>query len=79
VLHRTDCTGTWSKQGFCFNEHLSPLEWGYWIVDPQENQVIVLVLQNSTYVERGVFGIDDIASGFLLPELSVDVGTMLNA
>lgn len=51
----------------------------YWIVDPQENQVTVLVLQNSTYIEHGVFRIGDMASGLLLPELSVDVRAMLNA
>lgn len=51
----------------------------YWIVDPQENQVTVLVLQNGTYAEHGVFQIGDTASGLLLPALRVDVGTMLNA
>jgi Uma2 family endonuclease len=51
----------------------------YWIVDPEENQVTVLVLQHGTYAEHGVFRPGDIASGLLLPALSVDVGTMLNA
>ncbi len=51
----------------------------YWIVDPQENQVTVLVLQNGTYAEHGVFKIGDIASGLLLSALRIDVGTMLNA
>jgi Uma2 family endonuclease len=51
----------------------------YWIVDPQENQVTVLVLHNGAYVEHGVFGIDDIASGLLLPALRVNVGAMMNA
>jgi len=51
----------------------------YWIVDPQENRVTVLVLQGGTYVEHGTFGINDTASGLLLPELRIDVGTMLNA
>lgn len=51
----------------------------YWIVDPQENQVTVLVLQNNTYVEYGVFRIGDIASGLLLPALRVDVRAMLSA
>jgi Uma2 family endonuclease len=51
----------------------------YWIVDPQENQVTVLVLQNGTYAEHGVFKIGDTASGLLLPGVRVDVGAMLNA
>jgi len=50
----------------------------YWIVDPQENRVTVLVLQNGTYVEHGIFQIGEVASGLLLPALRVDVGTMLN-
>lgn len=51
----------------------------YWIVDPQENQVTVLVLEDSSYVEHGVFGTGDIASGRLLPELQVNVGEMFKA
>ncbi len=51
----------------------------YWIVDPMENQVTVLVLSDSTYVEHGVFRTGDIASGLLLPRLQVDVRAMLNA
>lgn len=51
----------------------------YWIVDPLENQVTVLVLQDSSYLEHGVFRIGDVASGLLLPGLSIDVRAMLNA
>ncbi len=51
----------------------------YWIVDPLENQVTVLVLQDSIYTEHGVFRIGDVASGLLLPALSIDVRAMLNA
>lgn len=51
----------------------------YWIVDPQENKVTVLVLENSTYIEHGVFGVDDTASGLLLPLLSVNVREMFDA
>lgn len=51
----------------------------YWIVDPQENLVTVLVLENSMYIEHGVFGPDDTASGLLLPTLSVNVRDMFNA
>ena len=51
----------------------------YWIVDPIENVVTVLVLQDSNYTEHGVFRIGDVASGLLLPRLSIDVRAMLNA
>jgi len=51
----------------------------YWIVDPQENQVTVLVLQNGAYQEHGVFRIGDMASGLLLPALRIDVRAVLNA
>lgn len=51
----------------------------YWIIDPLENQVTVLVLQDSVYTEHGVFRSGDVASGLLLPALSIDVRAMLNA
>jgi Uma2 family endonuclease len=51
----------------------------YWIVDPQESQITVLVLQNGAYAEHGVFRIGDIAAGLLLPGVRVDVSAMLNA
>ena len=51
----------------------------YWIVDPLENQVTVLVLQDSIYTEHGVFRMSDVASGLLLPALRIDVRAMLNA
>jgi len=49
-----------------------------WQIGVQSSD-IVLVHQNDTYAEHGVFGIDHVAWGLLLPGLSVDVGTMLNA
>ncbi|MFN9970574.1 MAG: Uma2 family endonuclease [Phycisphaerae bacterium] len=51
----------------------------YWIVDPQESQITVLVLQNGAYAEHGVFRIGDIAAGLLLPGVRVVVSAMLNA
>lgn len=51
----------------------------YWIVDPQENQVTVLVLQDNNYVEHGVFQTGDEATSVLLPGLRIDVRAMLNA
>ena len=49
----------------------------YWIVDPKENLVTVLVLQDNSYSEYGIFRIGDVASGLLLPGLSIDVRAML--
>jgi len=51
----------------------------YWIVDPQEDQVTVLVLQDNHYVEHGVFQMGDEATSVLLPGLRIDVRAMLNA
>lgn len=51
----------------------------YWIVDPLENLVTVLVLQDSNYTEHGVFRPGDVASGLLLPAPSVDVRALFNA
>ena len=51
----------------------------YWIVDPQEDQVTVLVLQDNNYVEHGVFQMDDEATSVLLPRLRIHVRAMLNA
>ena len=50
----------------------------YWIVDPQDDQVTVLVLQDNNYVEHGVFQMDDEATSVLLPGLRIDVRAMLN-
>jgi Uma2 family endonuclease len=50
----------------------------YWIVDPQDNQVTVLVLQGGAYIEHGVFRSGDTASGVLLPGLRVDVRAMFS-
>ena len=51
----------------------------YWIVDPQEDRVTVLVLQDNNYVEHGVFQLDDEATSVLLSGLRVDVRAMFNA
>ena len=51
----------------------------YWIVDPQEDRVTVLVLQDSNYVEHGVFQVDDEATSVLLRGLRIDVRAMFNA
>lgn len=51
----------------------------YWIVDPQEDQVTVLVLQDNHYVEHGVFQMDDVATSVLLSGLRIDVRQMFSA
>jgi len=51
----------------------------YWIVDPQEECVSVLVLENGAYEDHAVFRSGDQATGLLLPELSVDVTQLFAA
>ncbi len=48
----------------------------YWIVDPQNQQVMVLVLEGAGYREHGVFRLGDIASSAILPGLSVAVSDL---
>ncbi len=45
----------------------------YWIVDPQEHRITVLVLVDGVYREHGVFTAGQTASGVLLPNLKVNV------
>ena len=49
----------------------------YWIVDPDDRKIIVLVLQNGTYQTHGEFAIGDKASGLLIPGLKIDVGEIM--
>ena len=51
----------------------------YWIVDPEEGTITVLVLKpgQKTYAEHGVFAKGDRATSKLLPGFSVDVTTAL--
>jgi Uma2 family endonuclease len=51
----------------------------YWIVDPEEGTITVLVLdpRTKTYKEHGVFAKGDRATSKLLPGFSVDVTTAL--
>ena len=51
----------------------------YWIVDPAELQVTVLVLVGETYVVDGLFGVDEQATSRLLQEFSVDVAELFKA
>lgn len=51
----------------------------YWIVDPQEQTVTVLVLDGEQYTDHGRFTCGQTASGKLLPAFSVDVQALMNA
>ena len=51
----------------------------YWIVDPQDQTVTVLVLEGEQYVDHGCFTPGDTASGKLLPSFSVDVQALMDA
>src|SRR5438309_1435029 len=45
----------------------------YWVVDPQQRQITVLVLEGQTYREHGIFGRGTEASSVLLPGFTVAV------
>ena len=49
----------------------------YWIVDPDDRRIVVLVLQNGTYQTHGEFAIGDTATGLLIPGLKVDVAEIM--
>jgi Uma2 family endonuclease len=47
----------------------------YWIVDPREGRITVLRLAGKRYVVHGEFAAGGVATSYLLPGFSVDVGT----
>jgi Uma2 family endonuclease len=49
----------------------------YWIIDPRDHHITVLVLQNGVYVERGSFGSGQRADSLLLSGFSVAVDEIL--
>ena len=51
----------------------------YWIVNPLNDTITVLVLQDDTYVEHGVFGRGDQATSKLLEDFRVSVDDVLDA
>jgi len=51
----------------------------YWIVDPDDRSVRVLVLENSTYREHGPFRGDAIAESRLLPGFQINVTELFAA
>ena len=50
----------------------------YWIVDPKDQTVTVLVLSDNVYIDHGCFTLGQTATGKLLPGLSVDVQTLMS-
>ncbi len=50
----------------------------YWIVDPEQEAVIVLSLGGDTYFEEGLFGRGDVVTSSLLPELALPVTGILD-
>jgi Uma2 family endonuclease len=51
----------------------------YWIVDPQEKQITVLVLEGKAYREHGVFGPGTVATSVLLPGFTAAVDAVFAA
>lgn len=51
----------------------------YWIVDPQQHQISVLVLDGTAYATHGIYIAGQSASGKLLPSLCVDVDAVMQA
>lgn len=49
----------------------------YWIVDPEEQLITVLVLDKTTYRVHGEFAVGETASSVLLPNLTVDVSEVM--
>lgn len=50
----------------------------YWIVDPEDRKITVLVLANFLYRMHGEFGPGQNASGILIPDLVVAVDEIFN-
>ncbi len=50
----------------------------YWPIDPRNDTVTQLELQNGAYVERAVLGVGDALTTPLLPGLSVPLGDIFN-
>jgi Uma2 family endonuclease len=51
----------------------------YWMVNPQKNTITVLRLENSAYVEHGVFRRGDTATSVILPGFGVSVDAVFDA
>ena len=51
----------------------------YWIVDPRDETIAVLTLQDDGYVEHGVFGRGETAGSMLLDGFAVDVAGLFDS
>ena len=51
----------------------------YWIVHPNQQQITLLRLDGTHYVEHGIFSRGDLATSVLLPGFAVDVNAVLDA
>lgn len=51
----------------------------YWIVDPQERQITVLVLEGQAYREHGVFGPGTVSTSVFLPGFTASVDAVFAA
>ena len=51
----------------------------YWIVDPENQRVTVLALEEAAYREHGVFGLGDTVTSAILPGLTVGVADIFAA
>ena len=51
----------------------------YWIVDPRDETITVLTLQDDGYVEHGVFGRGETAGSLLLDGFAVDVASLFDS
>jgi len=51
----------------------------YWIVDPEDETVTVLVLQGQAYATHGVFRRGEVASSVLLVGFTADVSAVFDA
>jgi len=49
----------------------------YWIVDPDDRKIIVLVLMSASYQVHGEFTVGEVARGKLIPQLEVDVAEIM--
>jgi Uma2 family endonuclease len=50
----------------------------YWIVNPEDETITVLRLEDDTYIEAGVYRRGKSAASVLLPGFAVDVGTVFD-
>lgn len=61
------------------NDYARALIPEYWIVDPEESRVTVLVLKNAEYVVHGEFTPGSTATSVLLPEFTIDVANLFSS